>query len=480
VVNRRRLLETGSRARIRVAGDARLTARIREGDDRAFEAVYDRYADEMLRFGVYMLGSRHDAEDAVQATFTAAWGALRADGRPVALRPWLFTITRNECVTVLRGRRPTAELNGELAITDDPVEHLMIGEDLRMLLASIAKLPEQQRAALLLAEAHGLTHPEIASVLGARTDQIKAFVYQARANLIADRMARESDCGEIRAELEESRGHGLLRGAIRRHLRDCPGCRQYADGLSRRRRQLRATLPFVPSLALKHRALEGALGLGGLGGYGSTAVGAPIGGLAEVAGGVSAVVFKIAAGAVALSVTAGVGVSALAGSQRSTAPGAAARRIAAADVSPAAAVRPRARRTGSGFGARRSGEGRGSSAAAPARTGASTGGDAKRLGQSSLRVVTVGSGRSTTQASVRKQSQRRHGVPATAQPKRQERATEGEAARGKSEQAQEAQASRPEAHAGKPEEPRGGSEENRAEGVAKGAATEGQAHAPKE
>jgi RNA polymerase sigma factor (sigma-70 family) len=159
VVNSRRLVERGSRARLRIAGDARLTARIREGDRRAFEAVYDRYAAEMLRFGVYLLGNRHDAEDAVQAAFTAAWRSLCADRRPVALRPWLFTITRNECVTMLRSRKQTVELNGELAITDDPVEHLIIGEDLRLLLASIAKLPEQQRAALVLAEAHGLAHP---------------------------------------------------------------------------------------------------------------------------------------------------------------------------------------------------------------------------------------------------------------------------------------------------------------------------------
>jgi RNA polymerase sigma factor (sigma-70 family) len=479
VVNSRRLVERGSRARMRIAGDARLTARIRAGDHRAFEAVYDRYAAEMLRFGVYLLGSRHDAEDAVQAAFTAAWRSLRADRRPVALRPWLFTITRNECVTMLRSRRPTVELNGELAITDDPVEHLIIGEDLRLLLASIATLPEQQRAALVLAEAHGLTHPEIASVLGVRTDQVKAFVYQARVNLTADRRSRESDCSEIRSELEEARGHGLLRGAIRRHLRDCPGCHEYAESLARRRRYFGAVVPFAPSLALKHRALEGALGLGGSYG-GSTAVGASLGGLAEVVGGVGAMAFKVAAGAVALSVTAGVGVSALTGSQRPANAGVAAPQTSAADVMPLADLRPRARRQGTGSGVRVTRRVRKlPSAMAPSSKAVPSGDGPAAPVQVSSRVVVAEGRRAMADTTAGSKTPERYGPPATVELKRQAKATEREAGAGKSEHAQEAHkskaeehASMAEEHAGKVEEPHGNSEDHRAEGVAKGPPTE--------
>ena len=56
----------------------------------------------------------------MQATFASAYRALRADTRPVALRAWLFTIARNECLSILRRRRPTVELNGEPALTGDP------------------------------------------------------------------------------------------------------------------------------------------------------------------------------------------------------------------------------------------------------------------------------------------------------------------------------------------------------------------------
>jgi RNA polymerase sigma factor (sigma-70 family) len=308
-VNRRRLTDAGLGIRSRFAGDDRLTAAIRRGDRRAFETVYDRFSSELLRFGVYMLGSQHDAEDAVQATFAAAYRALLADDRPVSLRPWLFTIARNECVSILRGRRQTVGLGGELALTDDPVHLLEVGEEVRQMLAAIRELPEQQRAALVLAEAHGLTHAEIAAVLGARTKQVKAFVYQARANLLADRGAREAVCEEIREELNEAYGPLLLRGRLRRHLRSCAGCREYAEIQARQRRRLHAALPFLPSVALKRKALEGALGLGRGGCTGPEAAGASVAGLAGVVGGANALVAKVLAGALALSASAGLGAS---------------------------------------------------------------------------------------------------------------------------------------------------------------------------
>ena len=103
-------MTTASRVRLRLAGDDRLVASVRGGDAAAFEALYDRHAAELLSFCVYMLGSRHDAEDAVQATFASAYRALNADRRAVALRPWLFAIARNDCLNILRRRRPWVKM----------------------------------------------------------------------------------------------------------------------------------------------------------------------------------------------------------------------------------------------------------------------------------------------------------------------------------------------------------------------------------
>jgi RNA polymerase sigma factor (sigma-70 family) len=320
---------TGSRVRLGLASDEWLVACVRRGDTAAFEALYDRHVRELLGFCVYMLRSRHDAEDAVQATFASAYRALRADSRPVALRPWLFTIARNDCLSILRRRRPVVELNGEIAPGADPVDQIELREEVRRVFEGLHGLPENQRAALVLAEVHGLSHNEVGEVLGVRADQVKAFVYQARSKLVSERAARDTDCREIREELATARGAALLRGRLRRHVRSCQDCRTYADGVARQRRQLGALLPVVPSLALKYRAIEQALSAGAADPVavagGATVAGTAAGTAAELAGGgFNALVCKVAVGVACLGASAGVGVSVLEAPPSSSATGSAA------------------------------------------------------------------------------------------------------------------------------------------------------------
>ena len=310
------VVKAGSKVRLALASDEWLVACVRRGDTAAFEALYDRHVRELLAFSVYMLGSRQDAEDAVQATFASAYRALRADGRAVTLRPWLFTITRNNCLSILRRRRPVVELNGEVAPGPDPVAEIEVREEVRKVFDGLRELPENQRAALILAEVHGLSQQEIGEVLGVRSSQVKAYVYQARSKLISDRRARDADCHEIREELASARGAALLRGRLRRHVRSCPECKLYADGVARQRRQFGALLPIVPPLALKYRALEEALNFGAAESAtvaGGAAVGASVAGTAAdlAGGGLKVLVCKVAAGMVCLGAGAGVGVSAL-------------------------------------------------------------------------------------------------------------------------------------------------------------------------
>ena len=95
-------------------------ARVRAGDDRAFEALYDRHHRPLLAFCRHLLGSADEAEDALQHTFIAAHRALRTDERPVMLRPWLFTIARNRCLSLLRSRRNVVALT---EVGADPARH---------------------------------------------------------------------------------------------------------------------------------------------------------------------------------------------------------------------------------------------------------------------------------------------------------------------------------------------------------------------
>ena len=105
-------------------------------------------------------------------------------------------------------------------------------QDLRDLLADLARLPEDQRAALVLAELGAVPHDEIGTVLDVPREKVKALVFQARSSLIASRNARETPCTEIRPQLAGLRAGTPRRTTLRRHLRECAGCRAFRTELA--------------------------------------------------------------------------------------------------------------------------------------------------------------------------------------------------------------------------------------------------------
>ena len=144
--------------------------------------------------------------------------------------------------------------------------------ELRDLLADVRELPEDQRAALLLAEAAGLSHAEVAEVLGCKEASVRGIVFRARSSLIERRSARETPCHEIREQIATLRGGALRRNELRHHLRQCPGCSAYRDEVRRQRKMLAVALPVAPSLGLKSSVM-GAAGITGGAAAGATAGG---------------------------------------------------------------------------------------------------------------------------------------------------------------------------------------------------------------
>ena len=259
---------------LRLASDERLVEQVRAGSEPAFEALFDRHHRGVLAFCRHMLGSAEEAEDAVQHTFLAAFRELVGTSKPVQLRPWLYTIARNRCLTLLRTRARQAV--GELH--EPPTEHLAAEverrHELRNLLHDVAHLPEDQRSALVLSELGDMSHDEIADVLGCRREKVKALVFQARSSLIASRTARELPCDEIREQLANLRGGSLRRNELRRHLSECPGCREFRAQVRAQRRDLALVLPVAPTVGLKSAVIGAAVGGGSAAGASTVAGGA--------------------------------------------------------------------------------------------------------------------------------------------------------------------------------------------------------------
>src|SRR5439155_10026505 len=143
--------------------DERLVARIRAGDERAFELAYDRYSAPLLAFCRHMLGSREEAEDALQRVFVSAHRRLCSDDRPVRLKPWLYAIARNRCLSMLRARRETVELVHEpttdgLAVATE-VERR---QELRETREDLGRPPHDQRRGLVRDRLGDLSQADVA------------------------------------------------------------------------------------------------------------------------------------------------------------------------------------------------------------------------------------------------------------------------------------------------------------------------------
>jgi RNA polymerase sigma factor (sigma-70 family) len=273
LTSRAPLPQLRSKRLLALVRDERLVDQIRRGNELAFEVVFERHGTGILAFCRHMLGSREEAEDAVQHTFAAAYTDLqRAGERTLALKAWLYTIARNRCVSMLRARREQPAQLHELP-TEGLSEQVEQRAELRELLADVRELPEEQRAALLLAEAAGLSHADVAEVLGCEVARVKALVFRARTALIERRSARETPCHDVREQLATLRGGALRRNELRHHLRRCPGCSAYREEVRRQRRLLAAALPVVPSFGLKSSVM-------GAAGVGSALGGASAGGIA--------------------------------------------------------------------------------------------------------------------------------------------------------------------------------------------------------
>ncbi|GAA2945341.1 RNA polymerase sigma factor [Streptomyces enissocaesilis] len=168
--------------------DALLAVRAREGDEEAFEVLVRRHGPPLLRLGLRMLGSRTEAEDAVQDAFVSAWRRLPEYRGEAAFRTWMYRIVTNRCLNLLRARRPVTGLDAvpEPAApehTGSPARAAEAGAALEELSAALGRLSPEQRACWVLRELHGLPYEEIADAVGISHQAVRGRIFRARRSL---------------------------------------------------------------------------------------------------------------------------------------------------------------------------------------------------------------------------------------------------------------------------------------------------------
>jgi RNA polymerase sigma factor (sigma-70 family) len=207
-----------------------------------FAALYERHHKALYRYCRSIVRHEEDAQDALQSTMTRAYAALQEKPHDFDLRPWLFRIAHNESVSILRRRRPTQELDAELAALGGVDERAELQETLRIFRQDLADLPDRQRSALVLRELNGLRPAEIAELLETTPGAVKQSLLEARRALATCNEGRETPCFDVQRALMDGDGRVLRGRGLRAHLRSCTACRRFRDDVRRRR------LAFLPAL----------------------------------------------------------------------------------------------------------------------------------------------------------------------------------------------------------------------------------------
>ena len=328
----RRGLLTRKSPLLKLKGDEQLIALVRSGNSGAFDIIVDRYQARLLGFCRQMIGSTEDAEDVLQEVFVNAYKAMIADNREINLRPWLYRIARNRSLNHLRKPKADAQESMDMVpmvAEGGTAEKVHNREEFRQLLKDVTKLPETQRAALLLREIDALSYEEIAEAMDTTVPSVKSLLVRARISLAEASQARMLTCGEVRVELAEA-AEGLAKasGPVRRHVRDCEECAGFRKQLRSDTKVLAMMFPVGGLIALK-AAIGAKIGFGsGAGAGAGTGAGAGAGagtaaGTAAGAAGTGAAAAGATAGATAIgaggaasglgAVGSAVGIKALAG-----------------------------------------------------------------------------------------------------------------------------------------------------------------------
>ncbi|KUM73951.1 RNA polymerase sigma factor [Streptomyces griseorubiginosus] len=165
--------------------DALLAVRAAEGDEDAFAVLVQRHAPSLIQLATRLLGTRTEAEDAVQDAFLSAWRRLPEFQGRSSFGTWMYRIVTNRCLNVLRSRRPTAPLEavGDVAAAEHSTSPARITEGrdaVRELREALDLLSAEQRACWVLRELDGRSYEFVAEAVGISQDAVRARVFRAR------------------------------------------------------------------------------------------------------------------------------------------------------------------------------------------------------------------------------------------------------------------------------------------------------------
>jgi RNA polymerase sigma-70 factor (ECF subfamily) len=171
--------------------DIDLVIRARSGDKRALETLVERHAPRVNRLAAHLLEDLEDARDAAQESLVKLCTRLRQFRGDAQFATWLHRLVVNTCRDRMAWQRvrraePLPLEETASSVGDDDLAHVAGLSDLRRDVAdALAKLSRDQRIAVVLRDAFGLSYEEIGRVARMPVGTAKCYVHRARRRLRA-------------------------------------------------------------------------------------------------------------------------------------------------------------------------------------------------------------------------------------------------------------------------------------------------------
>ena len=176
--------------------DAALVAQLRAGSEAAFRTLVERYQDRVYRTALALLWSPEEAEDVAQEVFVEVYQTIDRFRGEAALSTWLYRLATSRALKNRQRARAkkrfayfTSLLGFDNAVLHEVPDHahplaLLEGQQqLGLLLAHIARRPDQQQVAFTLRHEQELSYEQIAAVLGTTVPAVESLLFRARQTL---------------------------------------------------------------------------------------------------------------------------------------------------------------------------------------------------------------------------------------------------------------------------------------------------------
>ncbi|MCO1575716.1 sigma-70 family RNA polymerase sigma factor [Crossiella sp. SN42] len=206
-----------------MAGEPGLLALAQQDDQAAFGQLVTPYRDQLFAYCYRMLGSTHDAEDAVQDALVKAWKGIAGFEGRASVKSWLYRIATNVCLDEIRRRprriltddyappsSPDVELTGRVdepiwlqpcpddRLALDPAAGYELRESVELaFLVALQHLPATQRAVLVLREVLGFSAAEVAATLDTSVPSVNSALQRARATIRTQPRSQRAELAEL-------------------------------------------------------------------------------------------------------------------------------------------------------------------------------------------------------------------------------------------------------------------------------------------